>query len=141
MPKFRDLMAASAIVAIAFNSIEAGASTPTPNQKSLQSRPPQSDSWQTAPETAPETSLVSAPHQETFTQSPTTADTRKKRLISPVDTPEVVEKAEPTEDSALSSLKETTGQETPEKPIDPSNDPSNNPKILQTPPSIASVDE
>ncbi|MGB3238226.1 MAG: TolC family protein [Geitlerinemataceae cyanobacterium] len=141
MPKFRDLMAASAIVAIAFNSIEAGASTPTPNQKSLQSRPPQSDSWQTAPETAPETSLVSAPHQETFTHSPTTADTRKKRLISPVETPEVVEKAEPTEDSALSSLQETTGQETPETTIDPSNDPSNNPKILQTPPSIASVDE
>jgi outer membrane protein TolC len=132
MPKFRDLMAASAIVAIAFNSVKAGASTPTPDPNSLQPRPPQSDSWQTAQET-PSTSV---PLQETVTDAPTTANIPEDPSVSPIETPEVVEVAEPTNDSALPSLQETTETE-----IDPNLTPSTAPATAQTPPPTANLDE
>jgi outer membrane protein TolC len=128
MPKFRDLMAASAIVAIAFNSVKAGASTPTPDPNSLQPRPPQSDSWQTALETP----SASASLQETVTDAPTTANIPEDPSVSSVETPEVVEKAEPIGDSALPLL-----QETPETPIAPSEAPA----TAKTPLPTANLDE
>jgi outer membrane protein TolC len=120
MPKFRDLMAASAIVAIAFNSIEAGASTPTPDPNSLQPRPPQSDSWQTVAE-IPSTS---SPVQETVTVTPETVS------VSPVETPDVIEPAEPTPDSVRTSLPET-----PETAIAPSSESSINPDDVEPQPA------
>jgi outer membrane protein TolC len=120
MPKFRDLMAASAIVAIAFNSIEAGASTPTPDPNSLQPRPPQSDSWQTVAE-IPSTS---SPVQETVTVTPEPVS------VSPVETPDVIEPAEPTPDSVPTSL-----QETPETAIAPSSESSINPDHVEPQPA------
>lgn len=120
MSKFRDLMAASAIVAITLNSVKAGASTPNPDPNSLQSRPPQSDSWQTAAE--PPSALP--PVQETVTGDPETIS------VSPVEMPEVVEPVEPTPDSVLPSL-----QETPETAIAPSSESSINPDQVEPQPA------
>lgn len=101
MPKFRDLMAASAIVAIAFNTVEASASTPKSALKELQSRPPQSDSWQTVAETPDPSSTL--PEAETVADSPT----------------EAIETAAPTDAAPLPSL---------ENSIDPPTLPASEPE-------------
>ncbi|HIK50530.1 MAG TPA: TolC family protein [Oscillatoriales cyanobacterium M59_W2019_021] len=106
MPKFRDLMAASAIVAIAFNSVEASASTPKSALKELQSRPPQSDSWQTIAETPDPSSTL--PEAETVADSPTEAILQRNRYVHPTGYANAIETTAPTDAAPLPSPDDST---------------------------------